>query len=174
VPGKIHSRSGSSEAFVDNAELRINDVMQSLFLCGEEGFRKKSSAVVSNGTCGLSNLSTPHNLDVLWIDPNHRLKEDVMLTKLFKSPECVRELREGRGGPLLEGFAQKLCQTGYAESSARAHIRAAEHFIYWTDRKAIAVATLNDSVIDGFGRHLHRCRSPRYGHTRQINLQNGA
>src|SRR5206468_34864 len=61
--------------------------MQSLFLCGEEGFRKKSSAVVSNGTCGLSNLNTPHNLDVLWIDPNHRLKEDVMLTKLFKSPE---------------------------------------------------------------------------------------
>ena len=97
-----------------------------------------------------------------------------MLTKLFKSPECVRELREGRGGPLLEGFAQKLCQTGYAESSARAHIRAAEHFIYWTDRRAIAVATLNDSVIDGFGRHLHRCRSPRYGHTRRINLQNGA
>jgi hypothetical protein len=51
-------------------------VLQSLFLCGEEGFRKKSSAVVSNGTCGLSNLNTPHNLDVLWIDPNHRLKEE--------------------------------------------------------------------------------------------------
>jgi len=51
---------------------------------------------------------------------------------------------------LLEGFADKLCQTGYAESRARAHIRAAEHFIYWTHRKAIAVATPNDSVIDGF------------------------
>ena len=91
-----------------------------------------------------------------------------MLTKLFKSPVRVRELRDGRNGPLLEGFAHKLCQTGYAESSARAHILAAEQLIYWTDCKAIAVATLNDSVIDGFGRHLHRCRSPRYGHTRRI------
>lgn len=97
-----------------------------------------------------------------------------MLTNLFKSPVRIRELQGGHAGPLLEGFAQKLCQTGYAKQSAREHIRAAEHFIYWTDRKAVTVTTLNDSMIDGFGRHLLRCRSPRYGHTRRINLQNGA
>jgi site-specific recombinase XerD len=97
-----------------------------------------------------------------------------MLTKLFKSPVRVRELQAGRAGPLLEGFAQKLCQAGYAKQSAREHILAAEHFIYWTDRKAVAITTLNDSTIDGFGRHLGRCRSPRYGHTRRINRQNGA
>jgi site-specific recombinase XerD len=97
-----------------------------------------------------------------------------MLTKFFKSPVRVGELRDGRAGPLLEGFAQQLYQTGYAEVSARAHILAAEHFTHWIDRKAVAVATLNDSIIDGFGHHLHRCRSPRYGHTRRINLQNGA
>src|SRR2546422_7472248 len=104
--------------------------MQSLFLCGEEGFRKKSSAVVSNGTCGLSNLNTPHNLDVLWIDPNHRLKEDVMLTKLFKSPECVRELREGRGGRCLRVLPKSCAKQATRRAvHARTSVRRNTSFI---------------------------------------------
>ena len=96
-----------------------------------------------------------------------------MLTKLFKSHVRIQELLDSVAGPLLEGFAQELCEVGYAAKSAREHIRSAEHFIYWTSHKAIEIATLNDSSIDGFGRHLHRCQCPGYGHARRINLQNG-
>src|SRR5437867_12524537 len=91
------------------------------------------------------------------------------------SPARIRELRDGRAGPLREGFADELYQIGYARKTAREHICAAEHFIYWTDRKALTVATLNDSFIDGFGRHLvHGCRCPGYRRSPWINLQNGA
>jgi hypothetical protein len=87
-----------------------------------------------------------------------------MLAKFFESPVRIREVRSGHVGPSLEGFAQELCRAGYAKITARRHIRAAEHFVYWTDRKGITVATLNESWIDRFGRHLHRCRCPRYAH----------
>jgi integrase/recombinase XerD len=97
-----------------------------------------------------------------------------MFTELFKSSVRIRELLGSRAGPLLEGFSHELCQAGYAGKTAREHIRSAEHFIYWIYRKGFTVATLNDSFIDGFGRHLHRCRCPRYRHTPRINLQNGA
>ena len=97
-----------------------------------------------------------------------------MFTELFKSSVRIRELLSSRAGPLLEGFSHELCQAGYAEKTAREHIRSAEHFIYWIYRKGFTVATLNDSFIDGFGRHLYRCRCPRYRHTPRINLQNGA
>ena len=54
-----------------------------------------------------------------------------MLGKFFDSHLRVQALRDGPGGVLLEGFAQELFQSGYAEITARRHIRAAEHFAYW-------------------------------------------
>jgi hypothetical protein len=93
-----------------------------------------------------------------------------MLTEFFESPLRIREVRGGPFGPLLEGFAQELCRAGYARITARRHIRAAEHFSYWTDRKGIPVANLNESFVDRFGRHLDRCRCPRYGHSHLMDL----
>ena len=55
-----------------------------------------------------------------------------MLEEFFESPFRIQELREGPDGRLLEGFAQELCKAGYAEITARRHIRAAEHLIHWT------------------------------------------
>ena len=48
-----------------------------------------------------------------------------MLEEFFESPFRIQELREGPDGRLLEGFAQELCKAGYAEITARRHIRAA-------------------------------------------------
>ena len=48
-----------------------------------------------------------------------------MLSEFFGSPSRIQELREGQDGHLLEGFAQELCQAGYAKITARRHIRAA-------------------------------------------------
>src|SRR6266571_7369519 len=79
-------------------------------------------------------------------------------------------LRDG----LLESFGHELNQAGYAKTTVREHIRAAQHFIYWTDRKGTAVADLNESYIESFGCHLDRCRCPGYHHTDVVNLQSGA
>lgn len=96
-----------------------------------------------------------------------------MLTKFFESPTRIRELQRGATGLLLESFADKLAQVGYAEITARRHIRAAEHFIHWTSGKGMAVDHWVDSSVDSFVRHLGRCRCPHYGRTYRRDLQNG-
>ena len=58
-----------------------------------------------------------------------------MLAEFFESALRIQELRDGPDGRVLEGFAQELCQAGYAEITARRHIRAAEHLIHWLGRK---------------------------------------
>ncbi|OEU65969.1 MAG: hypothetical protein BA867_02765 [Desulfobacterales bacterium S5133MH16] len=56
-----------------------------------------------------------------------------MFEKFFECPSRIKTLREGPGGPLLEGFTTELYQVGYAEGTGRKHIRAAEHLIHWTE-----------------------------------------
>ena len=97
-----------------------------------------------------------------------------MLEEFFESPCRIQELREGPDGRLLEGFAQELCKTGYAEITARRHIRAAEHLIHWTGRKGRTIAALDEGMIEEFVRHLNRCRCPRYGRTHRRDLRKGA
>ena len=97
-----------------------------------------------------------------------------MLTNIFDCPVRVQALRDGPGGPLLEGFAADLYQAGYAEITARRHIRAAEHLMYWSDREGIRLSDLNDQCLQDFDRHLDRCCCPQYGHTHRSDLANGA
>jgi site-specific recombinase XerD len=96
-----------------------------------------------------------------------------MLTKFFESPTRIRELQRGPTGPWLESFADELAQVGYAETTARRHIRAAEHFIHWTSRQRLAVDHWVEASGESFVRHLDRCRCPHYGHTHRLDLQNG-
>ena len=86
-----------------------------------------------------------------------------MLTEFFESPLRIQELRDGPDGRLLEGFAQELCQSDYAEITARRHIRAAEHLIHWAGRRGKVIAALDEPMIEEFVQHLNRCRCPRYG-----------
>ena len=51
-----------------------------------------------------------------------------MLSKLFKSPVRLQELRSSPAGPLLEDFARQLCRVGYSNFTAQGHVRVAEHF----------------------------------------------
>ncbi|MBI4249840.1 MAG: tyrosine-type recombinase/integrase [Elusimicrobia bacterium] len=96
-----------------------------------------------------------------------------MLSKFFDSDGRVHALRIGPAGGLLDGFAHVLWQAGYAQITARGHLRAAEHFVAWADRKGISVGSLTEQTLELFGRHLSRCRCPRYGHTKP-NLVHGA
>ena len=81
-----------------------------------------------------------------------------MLSKFFQPGVRVRALRSGPSGALLDGFAETLAKAGYAEISARRHLRAAEHFLSWADGRKIAVARLSPQDVHLFARHLPRCR----------------
>lgn len=97
-----------------------------------------------------------------------------MFSEFFGSPSRIQELREGQDGHLLEGFAQELCQAGYAKITARRHIRAAEHLVHWVSQQGGTVATLDERIIEEFVQHLNRCRCPRFGHTHRRDLRSGA
>ena len=55
-----------------------------------------------------------------------------MLAEYFRSPIRIEEIRDCPAGQLLEGFTRELHQAGYAQLTARRHLRAAEHFVHWT------------------------------------------
>ena len=67
-----------------------------------------------------------------------------------------------------------MCQAGYAEITARRHIRAAEHLMYWTSRTGRTIGALDEHLIDEFVGHLNRCRCPRFGDMHRRDLQRGA
>ena len=60
-----------------------------------------------------------------------------MMTEYFKSPFRILQLRGGQDGQLLDVFTEDLRQSGFAQITARRHIRAAEHLLYWANRKGI-------------------------------------
>ncbi len=87
--------------------------------------------------------------------------------------ELIQTVRDTPAGP-LEGFAQALSETGYTTKIARRHLRAAEHFIYWTHRQGISGRNLNEQSLAGFERHLSRCHCPHYGRGDQLSVVRGA
>ena len=97
-----------------------------------------------------------------------------MFEKFYDSPLRIQALRDGPGGRALEKFAQNLWESRYAIGSARPHIRAAEHFIYWAHQQAIPVPSLDVEALERFNRHLSKCRCPDYGPTRRIVRRCGA
>jgi hypothetical protein len=97
-----------------------------------------------------------------------------MFQQFFKSQSRIQSLREGPEGQLLEGFVKELYREGYAETSARRHIRAAEHVVYWTNRNGTQLSGLTENVIERFDRHLNRCRCQDYGHADRSGSLHGA
>jgi site-specific recombinase XerD len=97
-----------------------------------------------------------------------------MLSEFFVSRWRIHTLRDGPAGALFDGFAQALSATGYATSTARRYLRAAEHFIHWTDRNGLPVREVNEESLARFGRHLGRCRCPHQGHADRESLTQGA
>lgn len=96
-----------------------------------------------------------------------------MLAEYFDSPLRIQKLRDCPAGHLLEGFAQELYRAGYAQLTARRHLRSAEHLVYWTGRRGIPVTGVTERFVKEFSNHLNRCRCTRYGHTHRLELENG-
>jgi site-specific recombinase XerD len=99
---------------------------------------------------------------------------DVMLTEFFESALRIESLRAGPAGRLLEAFAQALAHSGYAEITARRHIRSAEHFVYWANRAGMQVHGPNGPALERFDRHLRRGgQCPHFGHTFRLQILHG-
>jgi integrase/recombinase XerD len=108
------------------------------------------------------------------IRPKVSMKGEVMFERFFDSCGRVRALRSGPGGALLADFAAALSVAGYAQITARRHIRAAEHLVYWADKAGIAADGLDDHAVSRFAVHLPQCRCPGYGHRNQRDVLHGA
>lgn len=96
-----------------------------------------------------------------------------MLSRFFESRARIQALRDGPAGSLLESFAQGLSEAGYYTITARKHLRAAEHFIYWTHRHGAPVHKWNERSLPRFSCHLSRCRCPHYAHTYRLDVVRG-
>jgi len=97
-----------------------------------------------------------------------------MLSELFDAPARIQSIRSGPAGALIEGFAEQLLQRGYAQISARRHIRSAEHFVRWAGRRGLSAHDLDTRAVKGFGDHLSRCRCGRYCCARRVEILAGA
>ena len=86
-----------------------------------------------------------------------------MMEQIFNYPSRLRSLRYGPDGPLLETFAKELCHGGYGEITAHRRIRAAEHFLCWSELEGIPISSLSQKCLEHFERHLDRCQCPGYG-----------
>lgn len=93
------------------------------------------------------------------------------MSQYFKSPARVQALHNGPSGSLVEGFAQILWDAGYAKITARRHIRAAEHFIYWAKKEAVPSSDWNVQLLSRFDDHMSRCKCLGFRHQRSDLLR---
>jgi site-specific recombinase XerD len=97
-----------------------------------------------------------------------------MLTDYYQSAPFMEQLRKGPAGPHMDGFAEELSQAGYAEITARRHIRAAQHLTHWAEQNQISLPDLDDAQVERFNRHLPQCLCRPYGRSDRVGLVRGA
>jgi integrase/recombinase XerD len=97
-----------------------------------------------------------------------------MLSKFYDSAVRIRQLTDGLGGTIFEGFAQTLSQSGYAKITARYHFRSVEHFVWWAHQKSITIENISEQSLEQFERHLRKCRCLSFGHRDPVNVLRGA
>ncbi|WP_162175069.1 site-specific integrase [Paraburkholderia mimosarum] len=96
-----------------------------------------------------------------------------MFAKYFESRQRIDELAAKPESNLLEEFTLRLWEIGYAGITARRHLRAAEHLLYWTHKNRIASTNISPDIIRRFGNHLSRCTCLRYGHADREGVMHG-
>ncbi len=97
-----------------------------------------------------------------------------MLSKYIHGADRIREIRGGPAGLLVERFAGVLFERGYAEITARKHIRSAEHFVRWALRSDLPLSDLDDEALGRFAQHLGRCHCGRYASAARVEVRCGA
>ena len=93
-----------------------------------------------------------------------------MLSKFFESQSRIKKLCDGPTGSLIESFARVLSEAAYASGTARRHLRAAEHFLYWIRRHGITVREANEQALMRFANHFSQCQCPHFSHADQVGV----
>ncbi|MBN3813625.1 tyrosine-type recombinase/integrase [Paraburkholderia sp. Ac-20347] len=96
-----------------------------------------------------------------------------MFANYFESQQRIDELAANPESLLLEGFTLRLWEVGYAEITARRHVRAAEHLLYWTHENRIRPTNLSPDIIRRFDSHRRNCTCLRYGHADWEGVMHG-
>jgi integrase/recombinase XerD len=97
-----------------------------------------------------------------------------MRSDLFVSRQRIFPVRDGPAVAVFAGFTEALSQMGYAARVARGHVRAAEHFVDWTNRRGLQLCESNHAALARFDRHISRCRCPQYGPVNRSRVVPGA
>lgn len=79
----------------------------------------------------------------------------------FRARYAVARSRPGPTGPFLDGFTDSLRAQGYADRTTCGHLRAAAHLGLWMEAEDVALAALDDRVLDAFTAHLSVCMCVR-------------
>ena len=81
-----------------------------------------------------------------------------MLNRFFKDPSTLHRLSDGPAGPFLDGFGEALLAQRFSVRTCCSHLSAAAHLGEWAERRGVAMADLDESLVFRFVRHLPRCR----------------
>lgn len=77
-----------------------------------------------------------------------------MLEHYLEAPHALRQLRAGRAGALMDGFALALRTAGFSRRTAQDYFRVAAHLDRWAQRRHIELARIDERVVDRFLCHL--------------------
>lgn len=84
-----------------------------------------------------------------------------MLELYFELPDKLNRLRQSPVGEHLDEFAAALHAVGYARRPGQWYLRAAAHLGHWASAAGMALADLDEHLVDLFVHHLAACTCPR-------------
>ncbi len=93
-----------------------------------------------------------------------------MMHRLFPDSAVWQRLQVGPLGNHLDGFAQHLSQTGYADWTVRDKVRLVAKLSQWLERHRLGVEALDEQQITAFRRELHQ-REHRAHHGDRATLR---
>jgi hypothetical protein len=79
------------------------------------------------------------------------------MLNIFTSQKVRSRMQSGPMGPYLSEIAAMLCNQGYARSTIRLHLRAADQFGAWLLKEGVSINDINStSTVDRYLEGLDR------------------
>jgi integrase/recombinase XerD len=78
------------------------------------------------------------------------------MLNIFTSQKVRSRMESGPMGPYLSAIAAELRQQGYARSTIRRHLRAADHFGAWLVQQGLSLKDISEPIVDRYLKGLNR------------------
>ena len=78
------------------------------------------------------------------------------MLNIFTTRKVRSRMESGPMGPYLSAIAAELQQQGYARSSIRRHLRAADHFGAWLVKQGLSLKDISGPLVDRYLKGLNR------------------